>query len=276
MIALQPSERTFVTDYIREISGISLDDSKGYLIEGRLSSLAEQYGCRDYRTLISRARSESCRTLERRMIDAITTNETLFFRDSAPFELLRHKIVPDLIDRQRRQGKLRIRIWSAACSTGQEIYSLAILLKELLGEPDRYGVSILGTDISDAAIARASKGIFSQVEIARGLPAATRAKYFASRDGNNWQIRDELRAFASFKRMNLTEDFAALGKFDIILCRNVAIYFGDSDRRMLFSRIHRALENGAYLMVGAMESLAGMPQFESKSYLRSVYYQAKM
>jgi chemotaxis protein methyltransferase CheR len=274
MISLQASERNLVADYIRSISGISLDDSKSYLIEGRLSSLAEQYGCRDFKALISRARSESCRTLERRMIDAITTNETLFFRDTAPFELLRHKIIPELIDRRRSQGKTKIRIWSAACSTGQEIYSISILLKQLLGDPERYGVSILGTDISDAAIARASKGIFSQVEISRGLPGEMRTQYFHPRDGG-WQIRDELRALASYKRLNLLQDFSSLGRFDIILCRNVAIYFSDADRRTLFSRLQRALEPGGYLMIGAMESLAGMPQFESKSYLRSVYYQIK-
>jgi chemotaxis protein methyltransferase CheR len=274
MIQLQPAERAMVAQYVYSISGIALDDSKAYLIEGRLSAVAEQSGCSSFGALVSRARSDPSRAVERRIIDAITTNETLFFRDSAPFDLLRHKIVPELIDRRRRTGACRIRIWSAACSTGQELYSIAILLKDLLGDPDHYGVRLLGTDISDDAVARASKGIFSQVEISRGLPPELRAKYFSSRDGN-WQIRDEVRALASFKRLNLMNDFSSLGRFDIILCRNVAIYFNEPDRRTLFGRLERSLEPDGYLMIGSMESLAGMPQFESKRHLRSVYYQLK-
>lgn len=274
MIQLQPAERGLVSQYIYSISGIALDDSKAYLIEGRLSGIAQQNGCASFGALISHARSDPSRSIERRIIDAITTNETMFFRDNAPFDLLRHKIVPELIDRRRRNGTCRVRIWSAACSTGQELYSIAILLKELLGDPDRYGVRLLGTDISDEAVARASKGIFSQVEISRGLPPELRLKYFSSRDGN-WQIRDEIRALASFKRLNLMSDFSSLGRFDIILCRNVAIYFNESDRRTLFGRLERALEPDGYLMIGSMESLANMPQFESKRHLRSVYYQLR-
>ncbi len=274
MIHLQPAERALVSQYVYSISGIALDDSKAYLIEGRLSAVAEQSGCGTFGALISRARSDPSRGIERRIIDAITTNETLFFRDTAPFDLLRHKIVPELIDRRRRTGASRIRIWSAACSTGQELYSIAILLKELLGDTDRYGVRLLGTDISDDAVARASKGIFSQLEVSRGLPPDMRGKYFSPRDGN-WQIRDEVRAMASFRRLNLMHDFSSLGKFDIVLCRNVAIYFNESDRRTLFGRLERSMEPDSYLMIGAMESLAGMPRFESKRHLRSVYYQLK-
>lgn len=275
MIRLQPSERALVSQYVYGISGISLDDSKAYLIEGRLGALAQQHGCESFGALISRARSDPSRAVERKIIDAITTNETLFFRDTAPFDLLRHKIVPELIDRRRRAGACRIRIWSAACSTGQELYSIAILLKELLGDPDRYGVRLLGTDISDDAVARASKGIFSPLEVSRGLPPELRGRYFSPRDGN-WQIRDEVRVMASFRRLNLMQDFSSLGKFDIILCRNVAIYFNESDRRALFARLERCMEPDSYLMIGSMESLAGTPRFESKRYLRSVYYQLKV
>ena len=129
----------------------------------------EETGCGSFSGLLQRAKSEPSRALQRRIIDAITTNETLFFRDTTPFDLLRHKIVPELIDRRARTGSARIRIWSAACSTGQEIYSIAILLKELLGDPERYGVRLLGTDISDDAVARASRGWYNPTEIARGL-----------------------------------------------------------------------------------------------------------
>jgi chemotaxis protein methyltransferase CheR len=222
-----------------------------------------------------RAKSDPSRALDRRIIDAITTNETSFFRDTAPFDLLRHKIIPDLVDRRARRGASAIRIWSAACSTGQELYTIAILLKELLGDPDRYGVRLVGTDISDGAVARASRGRFSPIEISRGLTEAQRTKYFIPFDGE-WQIRDEIRAMASFKRMNLMTDFSALGRFDVILCRNVAIYFNERDRISLFGRMERALEPDGYLVIGAMESLNGTsPQFESKRHLRSVYYQLR-
>ena len=145
------------------------------------------------------------------MIDAITTNETLFFRDTAPFDLLRNKIVPELIDRRARTGTARIRIWSAACSTGQEIYSIAILLKELLGDPERYGVRLMGTDISDDAVSRASRGIYNEAEISRGLSDQFRDKYFV-RSPKGWQIRDEIRAMASFKHLNLMGDLSPHGQ----------------------------------------------------------------
>jgi chemotaxis protein methyltransferase CheR len=233
----------------------------------------EESGCGSFSGLVQRANAD--RALQRRIIDAITTNETLFFRDTAPFDLLRHKIVPELIDRRARAGSARIRIWSAACSTGQEIYSIAMLLKELLGDPERYGVRLVGTDISDDAVSRASRGIYNEAEISRGLAEPLRDKYFV-RSTQGWQIRDEIRAMASFKHLNLMEDLSPMGKFDVIFCRNVAIYFTDPDRISLFRRLERAMEPNGYLVVGSMESLATIcPQFESKRHLRSVYYQVR-
>ncbi|HTX37321.1 MAG TPA: protein-glutamate O-methyltransferase CheR [Bryobacteraceae bacterium] len=275
MIKLLPEEHRPLADYIYSICAVSLDQSKSYLIEGRLGRLVEESGCGSFTGLVKRAKSEPNRVLQRRIIDAITTNETLFFRDTAPFDLLRHKIVPELIDRRARTGAARIRVWSAACSTGQEIYSIAILLKELLGDPDRYGVRLLGTDISDDAIARASRGWYNATEIVRGLSDPLRDKYFVrARDG--WQIRDEIRAMVSFKHLNLMGDLSLLGKFDVIFCRNVAIYFTEADKVSLFRRIERALEPNGCLVIGAMESLSGIcPEFESKRHLRSVYYQVK-
>jgi chemotaxis protein methyltransferase CheR len=275
MIKLLPEEHKALAGYIYSICAVSLDQSKAHLMEGRLGRLVEETGCGSFSLLVERAKSEPSRVLERRIVDAITTNETLFFRDTAPFDLLRHKIVPELIDRKKKTGASRIRIWSAACSTGQEIYSIAILLKELLGDPDRYGVRLMGTDISDDAVARASRGLYNATEIARGLPDPLRDKYFArTRDG--WQMRDEIRAMASFKHQNLMGDLSGLGKFDVIFCRNVAIYFSEPDKISLFRRIERAMEPNGYLVIGAMESLNGLcPQFEPKRHLRSVYYQVK-
>ena len=275
MIKLLPEERPLVYEYIYSLCGIALDDSKTYLVEGRLGGLASTKGFGSFRQLLGAARAEPTGALERSIVDAITTNETLFFRDTSPFDLLRHKIIPELIDRRARTGSARIRIWSAACSTGQELYSIAIILKELLGDPDRYGVQLFGTDISDDAVARASKGVFGAIEIARGLSDELRNKYFTAR-GGGWQIRDELRAMATFKKLNLMREFSALGRFDVIFCRNVAIYFNEADRRTLFGRMERALEPGGCLVIGSMESLNGIaPQFESKRHLRAVFYQVK-
>ena len=275
MIRLQPEEHKSLAQYVYSLCSVTLDESKGYLIESRLAGLVEESGCGSYTGLLLRAKSDSSRALERRIVDAITTNETLFFRDTSPFDLLRHKIIPELIDRRARTGAARIRIWSAACSTGQELYSIAILLKELLGDPDRYGIRLMGTDISDEVVARASRGLFSPVEISRGLSEAQRDRYFVPAAGA-WKIRDEIRAMAFFKKMNLMADFSALGRFDVIFCRNVAIYFNERDRITLFGRMERALEADGYLVIGAMESLNGIcPQFESKRHLRSTFYQPK-
>jgi chemotaxis protein methyltransferase CheR len=274
MIKLQPEEFKSLAQYVYSLCAITLDESKGYLIESRLAALVEETGSKSYNSLVLKARSEPSRALDRRIVDAITTNETLFFRDSSPFDLLRHKIVPELVDRKAR-SQSPIRIWSAACSTGQELYSIAILLKELQGDTDRYGVRLVGTDISDDAVARASKGIFSPVEITRGLTDLQRTKYF-HQVPSGWQIRDEIRGMASFKKLNLMTDFASMGKFDVIFCRNVAIYFSDPDRVSLFGRLGKALDTGGYLVIGAMESLNGIcPQFESKRHLRSTFYQIK-
>lgn len=275
MIKLLPEEHKNLAQYVYSLCAISLDESKGYLIEGRLARLVEESGCTSFSGLVQRAKSDSTHALNRRIVDAITTNETYFFRDTSPFELLRHKIIPELIDRRARTGAAKIRIWSAACSTGQELYSIAILLKELLGDPDRYGIRLMGTDISDDAVARASRGIFSANEISRGLTEAQRTRYFVPHAAG-WQIRDEIRALASFQKLNLMADFGSLGRFDVIFCRNVAIYFTERDRIALFGRMERALEPHGYLVIGAMESLNGTsPQFESKRHLRSVYYQLK-
>ena len=276
MIKLQPDELPAMADYIYSLCAVSLDRTKGYLIESRLSHLVETLGCRSFRDLMARAKAETDGAIKRQIIGGITTNETLFFRDTAPFDLLRFKLIPQMVDRRKDSGgNAPIRIWSAACSTGQEIYSVAMVLKEVLGDPYRYGVRLLGTDVSDEAVAKASKGIFTPVEISRGLPDTLRSKYFRQVSGG-WQISDELRALVSFKKRNLMADFGELGRFDVIFCRNVAIYFNERDKTALFERLGRALERNGVLLVGAMESLTGIcPQLESKRHERAVYYQVK-
>ncbi|MBY0506182.1 MAG: protein-glutamate O-methyltransferase CheR [Bryobacteraceae bacterium] len=273
---LLPEEQAAVTQYVYALCAITLDSSKGYLIEGRLGPVAEEAGCRSFLELLQRSRTDPAGTLPRKIVNAITTNETLFFRDSSPFDLLRFKLIPEIVDRRAKaNSKAPIRIWSAACSTGQELYSIAMVLTELLGDLGRHNIRLLGTDISDAAVAQASAGIFSHLEVSRGLADAARARFFRP-DPAGWKVRDELRGCATFRRLNLMEDFASLGKFDVIFCRNVAIYFSEPDRVSLFRRLGQRLETDGALVIGSMESLAGScPQFEAKRHLRSVYYQLK-
>jgi chemotaxis protein methyltransferase CheR len=275
MIKLLPEERQLVAQYIHSICAITLDQSKDYLIESRLSAVMQETGSTSYTQLVSRAKADGA--VKRKIIDEITTNETLFFRDSAPFDVLRFKIIPEIVDRRAKSGQTvtPLRIWSAACSTGQEIYSIAIVLRELLGDLRGYNVRLLGTDISDQAVARASEAIFSQIEIDRGLTAAAREKSFVSHP-RGWKVRDEIRGMVSFRKLNLMDDFTSLGTFDIIFCRNVAIYFNERDRASLFKRIEQRMDGNGYLVIGSMESLSSIsPQFESKRHLRSVYYQIK-
>jgi chemotaxis protein methyltransferase CheR len=276
VIKLSRDEQRAVTQYVYEISGIALDDSKAYLIEGRLGGLAEDLSCRSFAEFLARAQTDVGGSIRRRVIDAITTGETLFFRDSAPFDLLRFKILPELIDRRSRSGqRIPIRIWSAACSTGQEVYSIAIVLKETLRDLNKYDVRLIGTDLSNQAIVRASRGAYSQLEISRGMSNEMLTKYF-NRAGDQWQVKDELRGMATFRTINLLQDFGSMGRFDIIFCRNVAIYFNDRDRAVLFGRLERALERDGALLIGSMESLNNVcPQLEPRRHLRSVYYQPK-
>ncbi|MDY7037644.1 MAG: protein-glutamate O-methyltransferase CheR [Thermodesulfobacteriota bacterium] len=277
MKKITADEMKVISKYIHDISGIILDQSKAYLIETRLGRLLEEYGYSSYSELYHRAKTD--KSLERNILNAITTNETLFFRDSSPFEALQHKILPDLIDARTKKSSrnlpIPIKIWSAACSTGQEVFSIAMILKELLPDLKRYSIKLLGTDISDAAIARASYGNYNKFEIERGLPRDKLQKYF-SPNGDSWKIKDEIRAMANFRKLNLMLPFNGLGKFDIIFCRNVAIYFCNEDREKIFNKIADAMENDGYLIIGSTESLTGIcPKFQPERHIRSIFYQLK-
>jgi chemotaxis protein methyltransferase CheR len=278
MIKITPDEVKILSQYIYSISGIFLDDKKTYLIETRLKDILETERCNSYGELYYKAKADSGRTIERKIIDAITTNETLFFRDSSPFEMFKYKIMPELIDRRSADAgvlPIPIRIWSAACSTGQEIYSLAIILKELLPNLKKYNIKLLGTDISDEAIAKASYGHYNKFEIDRGLDKEKMQRYF-SQNNNSWKIRDDIRAMVVFQKINLINSLTGLGKFDVVLCRNVAIYFNNEDRKKLFDKIAGVLEPDGYLIIGSTESLTGVSsRFEPQRHLRSVFYKVK-
>jgi chemotaxis protein methyltransferase CheR len=280
MATLLPEEFAVYAKLIRDLTGIALEPGKAYLIETRLEPMLRELGLNGYSDLFYRIRADQSGVLARKVIDRITTQETSFFRDSAPFEMLKFKIIPDLVDARKKAlppgARIPLRIWSAACSTGQEVYSILISLREVLGDLSKYSIRLTATDISDSAIAKASRGYYLPGEIVRGMPPDLLARYFTQEDGG-YKIRDELRAFASFKRLNLFDDFSALGRFDVVFCRNVAIYFTDEDKRKLFGRIEAVLERDGALVVGSTESLLGSTQgLEAKRHLRSVYYQRKV
>jgi chemotaxis protein methyltransferase CheR len=279
MVKITQEEHGLFCQYIQELSGIHLDKSKDYLLETRLASVLEEENCTSFFQLYQKARHLQGEGLRQKIIDRISTNETLFFRDKGPFELLQHKIIPDLIDARRAVSSgffpTPIRIWSAACSTGQEIYSIAMVLKELLIDLKRYRIRLLGTDLSNAAIACASRGEYNQFEIKRGLPEDKLNKYFTF-NGSAWRINDEIRAMVTFKKVNLMAPLDGLGKFDIVFCRNVGVYFNVADRKKLFGNMRRIMEKDGYLIIGATESLINVdPLFEPRRYLRSVFYQQK-
>jgi chemotaxis protein methyltransferase CheR len=275
MIKVTPEEHRAFAQFIHRLSGVWLDETKAYLLESRLGGMLQELGCTTFSELLYRIRGDGTHKLERRLIDCITTGETLFFRDQAPFELLQHKLIPELIDRRSRPGQpTPLRIWSAACSNGQEVYSIAMVLAELLGDLDRFSIRLMGSDISDQAVAQASRGLYNRVEIERGLPPGRLSRFFTQEADGKWKVRDELRAMATFRTLNLMSDFRGLGRFDIILCRNVAIYFKEQDRIDVFNRLGQVLEPDGQLIIGSTESLSGLcPQFTSYRYLRSVFYQ---
>ena len=276
MAKISAEEIKLLAKYIYNISGIYLDQDKGYLLETRLNPLLAPHKCTSFMDLYYRAKADTSRQLDKEVVNAISTNETLFFRDNKPFELLKNKIVPDLVDRRSAaegQKKTRLRIWSAACSTGQEVYSIAISLLETFGDLRDYEITLLGTDISDEAVAKASYGMYGKFEIERGLPKKILQRYFTPAAGG-WRIKDEIRSLAVFKKFNLMDSYAGLGSFDIVFCRNVAIYFTDADKRKLFQKLGQVLARDGYLIIGGSESLGGIaPQFQAQNYLRGVYYQ---
>ena len=269
-----PADIQVISRLVSDLCGVVLDASKGYLIESRLSRIAESNGCKTFTELYYKARYDNNTTLRGAIIDAITTQETLFFRDTSPFEALQYKALPELFDAKARTATpRRVRIWSAACSTGQEPYSLAILFHELLPDVANWDIKITATDISDAAIAQASRGTYVEMEIKRGMRPEILQKYF-TRVGNAWRARDELRALIAFRRLNLLEPFAGQGPFDIIFCRNVAIYFSPDARRSLFERLARELAPAGYMFVGGSESLSDLgPRFAPQQHCRAVFYQ---
>ena len=277
MVEPRPGQLRAVARYVEDVSGVVLDESKGYLVRTRLGPLLRETCLGSYEDLVRRAERETDGRLRERIIDAITTNETSFFRDGKPFQLLVHKLVPERLEQQTRApgGRPCLSVWSAACSTGQEVHSIAIALQELLGDLGRYRIRVLGTEISRAALEAASRGRYSAVEMSRGLSELRRGRHFLT-DGGDWTVSDELRGAVTFRPLNLLAPFRHLGSFDIVFCRYVAIYFSAAQRIDLFRRLGEQLRPGGALIVGATEALdRSVGAFEREEYHGAVFYRRR-
>ena len=252
---LAPEDVTFLIDLVRRHSGIVLPPEKSYLFESRLLPVANRFGCPDLAALIGRLRSGGDRELEMATVDAMTINETSFFRDSRPFDHFANTLLPQLIERRARSRRLRL--WSAAASTGQEAYSLAMLLEEAADRLRGWQVEILASDISASALAKAAEGIYSQFEVQRGIPTRLLIRHF-TQNGKQWQVKPSLKKYVRFFEHNLLSPPRFSGTVDVVFLRNVLIYMDEATRRRILDHILSRLAPDGYLFVGSTESLTGL------------------
>jgi chemotaxis protein methyltransferase CheR len=246
---LSTDNYAFLRAYIQRESGIALGDDKLYLFKSRLLPIMERERVRSLDELCDRLRNAATPALRRHVVEAMTTHETLFFRDPAVYDALRASIIPAIA--RMRQATRSMRIWSAACSSGQEPYSLAMLLLEL-GFAD-WRIEILGTDLSTQILDRAASGSYLQIEVNRGLPASLLVKYF-QRAGLGWQVKSEVRKLVRFSQFDLRNNMGPLGSFDLVLCRNVLIYFDLETRKRILGGIRGVLHPGGYFLMGSSET----------------------
>ncbi|HUJ79835.1 MAG TPA: protein-glutamate O-methyltransferase CheR [Nitrospiria bacterium] len=243
----------FIRQLVREETGIVLGEEKSYLAETRLNQLAGQEGYASAAVLVKALRNGQRRAaICSKAVEALTISETLFFRDFHPFEALRKLVLPDLL--AQRAAERRLNIWSAACATGQEPYSVAMLLKEEAHKLTNWTVSILASDLSTSNLEQAKRGRFSQIAVNRGLPAAMLIKYF-TQEGTTWILKEEIRRMIEFRRINLVDTLPILPAMDIIFLRNVLIYFDIETRKAILTKIRRQLRPNGYLFLGASETM---------------------
>jgi len=259
----------FIAAFLKERSGLIITQDKMYLLETRLASILRDNGLSSLAALVEMLRQPGGTKVKDLVVDAMTTNETSFFRDSHPFEALRKSIIPGLIE--RRAASRSLRIWSAACATGQEPYSLAMMLKDHFPVLGGWKVEIVATDLSPTVLERAREGVYSTFEVQRGLPIQMLVRHFDQQD-SNWKIKPELRQTITFRALNLLEDFAVLGQFDVVLCRNVLIYFDQPTKTRILAAIARRIVPDGVLLLGGAESVFGLSDaFAGIAGLKGVY-----
>ena len=248
---LSPADVQFVSQLVRQRSAIVLEPEKAYLLEARLTPLARTEGFASLEALIAQVRAQPFNGLHRKVVEAMTTNETSFYRDVHPFEALRTVVLPEVLERRRAARTLNI--WCAASSSGQEPYTIAMTMLEHFPQLTSWQVTILGTDLSGEMVARCKQGKYGQIEVNRGLPAALLVKYFEKR-GMEWQVKPELQRWCHFRELNLIEPWGALPPMDVVFMRNVLIYFDVETKKAILANARKVLPPWGYLVLGGAET----------------------
>ena len=251
---MTPPDYEYLRKLLKDLSGLDLSADKQYLIESRLLPLSRKRGLAGISELVQKMKGGSASHIAQ-VVEAMTTNETFFFRDKVPFDHFRDTIMPEVL--KARAGRKSVRIWCAAGSTGQEPYSLAMCLKEMSAALSGWRVEIIATDLSQEVLEKSRAGVYSQFEVQRGLPIQLLVKYF-KQIGELWQISADIRAMVQHRQLNLLHDFSQLGTFDVIFCRNVLIYFDQDTKVNVFGRLARSMEADGFLALGAAETVVGL------------------
>jgi chemotaxis protein methyltransferase CheR len=250
-----PVEYDYLRTFLKSRSGLVLSDEKQYLIESRLLPVARKNGLASISALVAKLKEPGSQMIAEAVVEAMTTNESFFFRDKLPFEHFTQTMMPAMLANRARDKRLRI--WCAAASTGQEPYSLAMCLKEMESKIAGWRIEILGTDLSNEVLTKARTGLYSQFEVQRGLPINHLLKFF-TQQGDVWQIGADIRSMVQYRKLNLLEPFTALGQFDIVFCRNVLIYFDNQTKVDILSRIQKTMPDDGFLVLGAAETVVGL------------------
>lgn len=276
MLTITPQEYANFKTYLEKSCGILLGDNKHYLLVSRLSRLLKDEGLASIEDLTKQLGLRPRSELKQNVIDAMTTNETYWFRDNHPYTIFTNKLLPEI---EANKPTQKIRIWSAACSFGQEPYSLSMLIDDLRVKiPSIYskGVEIMATDISTEALNAAKQGEYDGLAMGRGMPKDKLKTYFTHTLNNTWQVKEPIKKRVQFRHLNLQESFSLLGKFDVVFCRNVLIYFAPALKEDIIRRIHATLKPKGYLILGASESLGGAANlFDMVQCKPGIIYQAK-
>lgn len=255
--------------FLKSKAGIVITSEKAYLVENRLAPIARKYGLASAADVLTKLRQSPPTPLVNDVLDAMTTNETLFFRDQRPFDQFRDKVLPTLLE--RNAASRRIRIWCAACSSGQEPYSLAMLFAELGPKVAGWRLDIVGTDISKSILEKAKKAEYSQFEVQRGLPITMLVKYFEQK-GEAWALKPDIKSKVSFREFNLLDNPRSLGQFDVVFCRNVLIYFDQETKGQILARIAGIMPQDGHLFLGGAETVLGVSdKFAAAPGLRGIY-----
>ncbi len=266
---MTPEQFNYLRSFLKERSGLVLGEDKRYLLDSRLNPVAQEFGFADLGEMVTALRRPGSQQLAERITGAMTINESFFFRDMTPFDNFRNTMLPHML--KARAAHRRLRIWSAAASTGQEGYSLAIELLEQKNKIAGWKIEILGTDLSPDALKKAKAGVYSQFEVQRGMPTPLLMKYFRQQ-GSEWAIEPSVKSMVDFKTFNLLKDFRSLGVFDIVFCRNVLIYFDRDTKSDILDRMARQMAPDGYLVLGAAETIMGLcDEFKAVPGVRGLY-----